>query len=104
MKEIRMLLGYAISAHFWQQIRILGQKITEREKNPDWMAEESEFELASPLLVRYVEQNYSAPHLKRLLSKYVHYYHEDRTHLGLGKQTPGNRRCSLGRGRVIAFP
>jgi predicted PurR-regulated permease PerM len=43
-------------------------------------------------------------HLKRLLSEYVHYYHEDRTHLGLGKQTPGNRRCSLGRGRVITFP
>lgn len=43
-------------------------------------------------------------HLKRLLSEYVHYYHQDRTHLGLGKQTPGNRRCSLGRGRVITFP
>ncbi len=28
-------------------------------------------------------------HLKRLLSEYVRYYHEDRTHLGLGKETPG---------------
>jgi putative transposase len=27
-------------------------------------------------------------HLKRLLSEYVRYYHEDRTHLGLSKQTP----------------
>jgi len=27
--------------------------------------------------------------LKRLLSEYVGYYHEDRTHLGLGKGTPG---------------
>jgi putative transposase len=27
-------------------------------------------------------------HLKRLLSDYVHYYHEDRTHLGLAKKTP----------------
>jgi putative transposase len=27
-------------------------------------------------------------HLKRLLSEYVSYYHEDRTHLGLGKGTP----------------
>ena len=27
-------------------------------------------------------------HLKRLLSEYVRYYHEDRTHLGLGKGTP----------------
>ncbi len=27
-------------------------------------------------------------HLKRLLSDYVRYYHEDRTHLGLRKETP----------------
>jgi putative transposase len=27
-------------------------------------------------------------HLKRLLSDYVRYYHDDRTHLGLGKGTP----------------
>src|ERR1700693_6186777 len=27
-------------------------------------------------------------HLKRLLHEYVHYYHEDRTHLGLGKGKP----------------
>ena len=27
-------------------------------------------------------------HLKRLLSEYIRYYHEDRTHLGLGKGTP----------------
>jgi putative transposase len=34
-------------------------------------------------------------HLKRLLAEYVRYYHEDRTHLGLDKQTPGGRaRCS----------
>jgi hypothetical protein len=43
-------------------------------------------------------------HLKRLLCEYVGYYHEDRTHLGLGKQTPGRRGRSIGRGRVIAFP
>jgi hypothetical protein len=30
-------------------------------------------------------------HLKRLLSDYVCYYHEDRTHLGLGKETPDSR-------------
>jgi transposase InsO family protein len=28
-------------------------------------------------------------HLKRLLSEYVCYYHEDRTHLGLSKETLG---------------
>jgi transposase InsO family protein len=27
-------------------------------------------------------------HLRRLLNDYVRYYHEDRTHLGLGKDTP----------------
>ncbi len=35
-------------------------------------------------------------HLRRLLNEYVRYYHEDRTHLGLGKDTPG--------GRVAASP
>jgi putative transposase len=30
-------------------------------------------------------------HLRRLLKDYVRYYHEDRTHLGLGKNTPGDR-------------
>jgi transposase InsO family protein len=30
-------------------------------------------------------------HLKRLLSEYVRYYHEDRTHLGLEKGTPDHR-------------
>jgi putative transposase len=41
-------------------------------------------------------------HLKRLLSEYVRYYHEDRTHLGLGKETPDGRLRSEHRGRVIA--
>lgn len=43
-------------------------------------------------------------HLKRLLSDYVRYYHEDRTHLGLAKQTPGRRLTSLSGGRVISMP
>jgi transposase InsO family protein len=30
-------------------------------------------------------------HLKRLLSEYVRYHHEDRTHLGLAKDTPAGR-------------
>jgi putative transposase len=32
-------------------------------------------------------------HLKRLLSAYISYYHDDRTHLGLGKRTPAGRLC-----------
>jgi transposase InsO family protein len=41
-------------------------------------------------------------HLKRLLSDYVRYYHEDRTHLGLGKGTPNCRTRSGASGRVLS--
>ena len=34
-------------------------------------------------------------HLRRLMKNYIRYYHEDRTHLGLGKDTPS--------GRAVAF-
>jgi putative transposase len=40
-------------------------------------------------------------HLKRLLSDYGSYYHLDRTHLGLKKQTPAGRAHSLGNRKVI---
>jgi transposase InsO family protein len=43
-------------------------------------------------------------HLRRLLSEFVSYYHDDRTHLGLGKETPGRRIRSAATGRVIAYP
>ena len=33
----------------------------------------------------------NARHLRRLLNEYVCYYHEDRTHLGLEKDTPARR-------------
>ena len=33
-------------------------------------------------------------HLQRLLSEYLRYYHEDRTHLGLHKETPGQRKTA----------
>lgn len=42
-------------------------------------------------------------HLKRLLWDYIRYYHEDRAHLGLSKETPGKRVRSATRGRVIAL-
>ena len=41
-------------------------------------------------------------HLKRLLSEYVRYYHEDRTHLGLRKGTPDYRIRSPVSGRVLS--
>jgi len=43
----------------------------------------------------------NARHLKRLLSDYVRYYHEDRTHLALNKGTPNVRVPVVARGRVI---
>jgi len=39
-------------------------------------------------------------HFKRLLTNYVTYYHEDRTHLGLNKGTPHARVPAVARGRV----
>jgi putative transposase len=46
-------------------------------------------------------------HLKRLMSEYVRYYHEDRTHLALEKQTPAGRLAAKVPGsgsRVVALP
>jgi putative transposase len=46
-------------------------------------------------------------HLKRLLSSYLLYYHEDRTHLGLGKDTPAGRATeirSAGENKIQSFP
>jgi Integrase core domain len=34
-------------------------------------------------------------HLKRLMAEYVRYYHEDRTHLGLAKDTPAGRPVTV---------
>jgi hypothetical protein len=41
-------------------------------------------------------------HLKRLLSEYIRYYHEDRTHLGLGKGTPDGRTRTVASGHVLS--
>ena len=46
-------------------------------------------------------------HLKRLMSSYLLYYHEDRTHLGLAKDTPGGRATeirSAGGSKIQSFP
>ncbi len=46
-------------------------------------------------------------HLKRLMSEYVRYYHEDRTHLGLAKDTPTGRpvaRRGGTLGAIHSFP
>ena len=41
-------------------------------------------------------------HLKRLLSEYVRYYLEDRTHLGLGKGTPNGRVRCMASGPILS--
>ena len=46
-------------------------------------------------------------HLRRLLRDYVAYYHDDRTHRGLGKATPAERpvdRRPDGEAEVVALP
>jgi transposase InsO family protein len=46
-------------------------------------------------------------HLKRLVSEYVRYYHEDRTHLRLAKQTPAGRKAETrvtSDRRIISMP
>jgi hypothetical protein len=40
--------------------------------------------------------------LKRLLSDYIRYYHEDRTHLGLEKETTAGRVPSVVDGPVVS--
>ena len=45
-------------------------------------------------------------HLKRLLSEYVQYHHEDRTHLGLDKDTPNKRVTAVRRqqSKIVSLP
>lgn len=49
---------------------------------------------------------FSERHLKRLLAEYVRYYHDDRTHLGLQKETPGRRKMVVRTtgSRVVSMP
>ena len=45
-------------------------------------------------------------HLKRILTEYFAYYHDDRTHLGLEKNTPNSRSVEpkpAGKYRMIAL-
>jgi putative transposase len=49
----------------------------------------------------------NAKHLKRLMNEYVHYYHDDRTHLALEKSTPAGRkamRATATNSRVVSVP
>ena len=60
------------------------------------------------------DRHHVAEKLQRLLPKFNQFsqnvvfgkdnYHEDRTHLGLDKETPTRRSCSVGGGLVTAQP
>src|ERR1700745_4082184 len=39
--------------------------------------------------------------LKQLISEYIRHYHDDRTHLGLEKETPNDRNRAIASGRVL---
>ena len=46
-------------------------------------------------------------HLIRLTHSYIQYYHEDRSHLGLGRDTPDGRPVTLrpsSHAKVVALP
>jgi len=46
-------------------------------------------------------------HLKRLMTEYIRYYHEDRTHLALGKGAPAGReevKISDAACRIVSMP
>jgi hypothetical protein len=46
-------------------------------------------------------------HLKRLMNEYIHYYHDDRTHLGLGKETPARRKPAITKptsAKIVSIP
>jgi len=46
-------------------------------------------------------------HVKRLMAEYIAYYHDDRTHLGLRKDTPTGRRSErspAAKGEVTSIP
>ena len=51
------------------------------------------WEVADDLLDHVIILN--ERHLKRLMSSYVLYYHEDRTHLGLAKDTPAGQPTAI---------
>jgi putative transposase len=46
-------------------------------------------------------------HLKRLMREYIDYYHDDRTHLGLGQETPAGRTTTKStpvNAKVVSMP
>jgi transposase InsO family protein len=80
------------SAEVIETIKILGVKQVRTAFKSPWqngVAERFVGNCRRDLLDHVIVLN--ERHLKRLMNEYVCYYHEDRTHLGLNKQTPEGR-------------
>jgi hypothetical protein len=79
-------------------VRAMGSQLTRTSFRSPWqngMAERWVGSCRQDLLNHVIAFN--ERHLKRLLIEYIRYYHEDRTHLGLRKQTPLRRVAASGR-------
>jgi hypothetical protein len=70
------------------------EKDFQRGPRPDLSDGRGELHLGRP--------TFNECHLKRLLADYIRYYYEDRTHLGLRKETPAGRVRSTDRGAVVS--
>jgi putative transposase len=92
----RRILHFNVTPH--PSSAWIGQQL--REAFPDGVAERWIESCRRDLLDHVIAG--SERHLKRLLSDYVRYYHEDRTHLGLNKETPAGRVRSTDRGVVVS--
>jgi len=86
-------------------VRAMGSKPTRTSFRSPWQNGVAErwVESCRRDLLDYVIA-FNERHLRRLLAEYVHYYHEDRTHLGLQKETPLRRanRSRCGSERVVS--
>jgi transposase InsO family protein len=86
-------------------VRALGSKPTRTSFQSPWQNGVAERWVGScrrDLLDHVIALN--ERHLQRLLAEYICYYHEDRTHLGLGKETPHRRAAQRRRGSERVVP
>jgi transposase InsO family protein len=81
------------SAHVLSTVESFGIKPTRTAYRSPWqngVAERWVGSVRRELLDHVIVM--SERHLRRLLREYIAYYHDDRTHLGLDKQTPAQRQ------------
>ena len=94
-------------ARFWKTVKSLGVapvRIAVRSPWQNGVAERFVASCRRDLIDHVIVVNKC--HLKRLMNEYVSYYHDDRTHLGLSKETPAARKA-LNPGtdsKVISMP